>query len=86
MSNDVLLRVEAKIDKVHERLSSIDATLAGQHVSLVEHIRRTSILETKLEPVEKHVDMVHGALKLIGLVAMLGGIIEVCIEILAYIK
>lgn len=75
-------KVEAKLDRIAERLNSIDVTLASQHESLKIHIKRTNLLEEKLAPVEKHVAMVHGALKLIGLVAMLAAIGESIVIIL----
>lgn len=75
--NDVrLTRIEDKIDKLGERLGSIDSTLASQHEQLVYHIKRTDLLETTLKPIERHVMMVHGALKLLGILALVGGIFE----------
>ena len=64
-----------KLVKIYERLNSIDTTLAAQHVSLREHIRRTEILEEKLQPVEKHVAMVDGALKLLGVIGIVAAIV-----------
>jgi len=69
-------KIEAKIDKIQEKMSNIDVTLAAQHESLKLHIKRTDLLERKMEPVEKHVAMVHGALKLLGFIALLAGIAE----------
>lgn len=61
------------VDQIKKSLANVDKTLALQHVSLVEHIRRTSLLEEKLEPVEKHVEQVRGVFKFIGwLLAALG--------------
>ncbi len=65
-----------KLDKVYDKLSSIDATLAAQHVTLEEHVRRTNLLESKVEPIEKHVTMVNGAIKFIMLVGVIIGIWE----------
>ncbi len=75
MADDKRLeRIEDKIDSLSTHLSSIDSTLAGQHVQLSEHIRRTSILEDTVKPIKEHVDMVKGAMKLI---AIIGSIILV---------
>lgn len=63
-------RIDAKIDDVHENITQIKVTLAAQHESLKTHIRRTDLLEKKLEPLEKHVTMVQGSIKLIGFVAI----------------
>lgn len=67
--------LEAKIDIVVQKISSIDSTLAGQAVQLKDHIRRTELLETELKPVKKQVDMVQGALKLLGAIG-LGALIK----------
>ena len=69
-------RIEIKLDEVAQRLGSIDSTLAAQQVSLDEHIRRTEILESDIKPVKKHVNMIEGAIKFIGLLAMFAAIIE----------
>ena len=42
-------RLENKIDKVQETLASIDKTLAVNTESLVTHIKRTNLLESRLE-------------------------------------
>ncbi len=70
MNNDERLkRMEDKIDKVVDSVHEINITLAAQHISLETHIKRTNILEKKLEPVERHVSMVQGAIKLIMIVS-----------------
>lgn len=78
-TKDSLDRLEIKVDRVLERVGAIDVTLGAQHVSLVDHIRRTALLENQMEPIKTHVTRVQGALKLIawaiGLVAG-AGIIE----------
>jgi endonuclease III len=63
-------RINHKLDKLFQKVSTIDVTLASQHESLKEHIRRTEILETKVEPMEKTMHMMSGALKL-GSVAIM---------------
>ncbi len=65
------------LERLYERINSIDKTLSAQHVTLKEHIRRTELLEVQLEPVKRHVAMVNGALKFIGLLGIISGIIEV---------
>lgn len=64
-------RILDKLDEMDKRIDNIDITLAKQHVSLEEHIKRTNLLEEQLKPVNKHVDMVNGALKLLGFIAVL---------------
>lgn len=67
--------LDTKLDKLDERLDSVDKTLVRQHEQLKYHIQRTNLLEAKFEPVEKHVNMVHGALKLIGATAAFAAIL-----------
>jgi len=76
MDDKRLDRIEDKVDTIVDKIGSIDATLAAQHVSLKEHIRRTALLEAEIKPVKRHVDMVNGALKLLGLISLLLGIYE----------
>lgn len=77
MDDKRLDRIETKLDDTNEKLGSIDSTLAAQHISLKEHMRRTAMLEKELKPIQKHVSMVQGALKLVSIIAMLAAIIEV---------
>ena len=62
-------RIENKVDKIAEDISNINVTLSGQHASLVEHMKRTNILEKQLEPIRNHVQMMRGAGKLIALLS-----------------
>lgn len=66
MDDRRLERIEAKMDDIADHTASIDITLAKQSIILAEHIRRTEILEEKLEPVETHVKLVNAILKLSG--------------------
>lgn len=62
-------RLETKIDDQNEHLNSIDVTLASQHSSLRYHIKRSDMLEASVIPLQKHVAMVNGALKFLGVIA-----------------
>jgi hypothetical protein len=66
MSNE---RLEAKVDKIIEKVASIDTTLAKQEVNLALHMRRSDALEAQIEPIKQHVAMVAGAMKLLKWVA-----------------
>lgn len=73
--------IENKVDKLDERLDSIEKVLIKQELNIDLHIRRTNLLEESvdllrkdLRPVERHVDYVHGALKFIGIVSLIVGI------------
>lgn len=77
MEDKRLNRIEEKLDTITDRLASIDVTLAKQSVILDEHVKRSNLLEAKLTPVERHVSMVSGAIKLIVLGSAIAGIIEI---------
>lgn len=81
-----LNRIESKLDKVVEHISSIESTLAGQHVQLKEHIRRTELLETDMAPVKRHVNMINGIVKLFGLIAAGGAGFEGIAAIIKYLR
>ncbi len=77
MADDKRLeRIEAKIDDQMQHLNSIDVTLAAQHVSLKEHMKRSDILEAAFKPVKAQVDMALGAIALLGLIGTIAVIIE----------
>jgi hypothetical protein len=72
--------VISKLDKLDERIDSIDITLAKQHVSLDEHIRRTELNEKALElmaeetngrlkKLESSKDMIMGGVTIITILA-----------------
>lgn len=75
-------RLEDKLDKISDKIGNIDVTLARQEVSLSEHIRRTNLLEEKLKPIEKHVAVINGGLKFVGIFGVFVGILEGIIKIL----
>jgi len=54
-----------KIEKMDSRLDDINVILAKQQASLDEHVRRTLLLENRMDPIEKHVSFVNAAFKLI---------------------
>jgi len=66
-------KIEAKVDIIEEKISSIDLTLAKQAKDLEHHIYRTELAEQNLElirqemvPVKKHVALMDAGLKVIG--------------------
>lgn len=62
--------------QILNQISAINVTLAGQKVILEEHVRRTNLLEAQMKPLEAHMNMMNGALKLIGAASTIAGIIE----------
>ena len=75
-------RIEKKIDQIQESIKNIEVTLAVNTASLQTHIKRTDLLEEKLEPVEKHVERINGILKFIGFIGIVAGIVKVVFEII----
>ena len=73
---DQLDRLEDKIDKISDRMNSVDVTLAKQSVILEEHVKRSTMLESRMEPVERHVSMVKGAAKLLAGLGTLAGLLK----------
>lgn len=81
-----LERLETKLDKIGDDIGNINVTLAKQHVTLEEHIRRTELLEQKILPLERHVSATHGVLKFLGVVGVLAAIVEGLFTALEYFK
>lgn len=81
MDNDRADKLENKMDKIADNISDIKVTLGEQHISLVEHMRRTAIIESKLEPVITHVHRIQGALKLITVITAIVALIEAVLHL-----
>lgn len=62
--------------KIDDRLSKIDVTLAAQHESLRDHIRRTELLEEQIKPVNEHVHELKGIIKFFKFIGVLAVIAE----------
>ena len=84
-----LKELNAKLEKVSDRLSSIDITLAKQEVNLEDHIRRTEIAEERLGhmegiliPLQKHANQIDGGLKLLGAIVTVLGVVAGFIKVL----
>lgn len=86
MSDDRLIRIENKVDKISERINSVDVTLAAQHESLKDHMRRTELLEQAVEPLKSHLNAVHMAAKLIGVIVGIITVGAAVVEIFSYLK
>ena len=73
-------RIEAKIDKLDARQNRMEITQVAQHLTLEEHTKRSTMLEAIVLPMQKKMNMAEGALKLVGIVAMLAGIVDVILR------
>lgn len=90
-------KIESKLDHLHERVSSIDVTLARQEENLKEHMRRTAVAEANLDlhkeilkPIQSHVTKFELAFKIGGWtaasVAFLVSVAAGVIKIIEYFK
>lgn len=68
-------KLEDKIDKIVDKLSDIDTTLAKQEVNLSLHMKRSDALEAQIEPLKEHVANVSGAIKLLKTLGYVSGIL-----------
>ena len=66
-------RVDEKFDRLGDRLDKVDVTLAKQQTSLDEHIRRTEILESQVEPLKAQSAQVKLVLKIVAALVAAGG-------------
>lgn len=69
-------KIDGKLDKIEERLNSIDGTLIKQNKDLEHHIFRTSLAEENLEmlriefkPVLKRHEAVNTIFRIVGMFA-----------------
>lgn len=69
-------KLDSKVDRLDGRLDSVDKTLAVNTEQLAGHMRRTELLEADLKPIKKHVGHVEGGMKLLGVVAVIVGILK----------
>lgn len=69
-------KLEAKLDKISDRLLNIDTTLAKQAVILEEHIKRTDLLEKQVAPMQDRMKEFKGAVSLIKIVSVLVAVAE----------
>jgi chromosome segregation ATPase len=90
--DQIMQNLSEKLDKLDERLDSVDKTLIKQEANLAEHIRRTEIAEMNIsdiqdqfKPVQRHINMVEGSIKFIGLISLAVGIAVGVLQVLKII-
>ena len=81
-----LARIEDKLDKVVEKIGSIDVTMARNTEQLAEHMRRTELLEEEVKPISTHVANLKGVTKLLAILALLAGVIEGAVALLEHVS
>ncbi len=86
-------KIDLKFDKVIEDVNHIKIEQSEIKADVKYHIKRTDIAEEniqlvrkELEPIKKHVSMVNGALKLIGLVGVIATIVMAIVETIQFLS
>ena len=62
-------KIDRKLEKIAERIDSIDKHLAVYNSQLRFHIKRTDLLEKDIEPLKAHLNKTQGILTFIGVAA-----------------
>lgn len=70
MSDERFDRLDEKLEKVVDRLNSIDVTLTRNTVSLEEHVKRTTQLENRVQPIEEQYLYMIGVKKFIVVISI----------------
>lgn len=77
------VRIKSNHDEVSDRLVDIEKVMIVQEVNLADHMKRSDHLESlmhrleenEIKPLVRHVAMVNGAIKLIGILSLVTGIL-----------
>lgn len=84
--DDRLDRIDGKLDKAVDHLASIDVTLARNTDSLQAHMARTAVIEKALLPIRNVYDYGVMTIKIFGVLALLGTVVEGLMALLTYIR
>ena len=68
MNNERFSRLEANIDRMCDKINKIEATLAVNTATLIEHQRRSLALENNVSILNNHYNKLLGALIVLNLV------------------
>jgi hypothetical protein len=77
---------DSRLDQIDSKLGNISVTLASQHVSLKEHMKRANELELQMDVLKQSYDEFRGALKFVQAVVTALGAFAACVEILRLFK
>ena len=76
-----MTKLDSKLDKLNDKLQSIDKTLIKNTADLELHMLRTEqnekmiqVIYDDMKPVKKHVNHVEGGLKLLGILSLVIGV------------
>jgi tetrahydromethanopterin S-methyltransferase subunit G len=68
-------KIEEKLDKVLEEVSSINVTMARNTADLEYHIKRTDLLEDQFKPIHTAYNRAEGIFKAIGVIGTVVGLV-----------
>ena len=68
--------MDKRLERIEGKIDEIMVEQAKQHVTLQEHTKRSTMLEEEMKPVRRHVAQMQGAMKLLGILALLAAILE----------
>ena len=75
----MLDKIYSKLDKIEDRLNSIDVTAAEQQKDIKIHIKRTNILESTVLGLRSNKEQWKGVAKFILVLAAVSGIVTLYI-------
>jgi hypothetical protein len=79
-------KLHEKLDLIIDRQAEMNATLVVQATQLEYHIKRTDLLEEKLQPVEQHVALMSAAFKIAVALGSLVGVLAAGVKLLEFFK
>jgi chromosome segregation ATPase len=86
-------KLNEKLDSIEREVVEIKLILVKQEENIRHHIRRTDLAEENLKelreqirPIEKHVQHVEGALKLLGGISVFVAFVVAILEIIKFAK
>lgn len=87
------MNTDQKLDNLAADIGEIKQSQLAMQKDIAHHIYRTDLAEQNItllrgevEPIKRHVDMVSGALKLIGMVSVGAGLVLAIIQIAQAIR
>ena len=86
-NKELILEIYKKLDILDMRVDSIDKTMIKQEINLADHMKRSDALEAMMSqlrkdmrPIEKHVLMIEGVIKFLGILSIglsvIGGLLK----------
>jgi hypothetical protein len=79
------MNIEEKLDIIIEKQNEHSVILAVNTFHLADHIRRTELLEDRIDPIEKSYTEVNGMFKLIAGVSVIATIIDVIFHLVHHV-